>query len=167
MPAPYNPREMREHDFEQLKASLTEYGLVQPVVCNKRTPKHGWKKADRAVIVGGHQRVRAASDIELENLEVKWVDLDARRERALNLILNRNSGDWEEEALERALREIEELGGDDALAWTGFTQAEIDHYLGTPDGNEGGGDGGGGGANFSEPNDDTDHECPKCGYRFK
>ncbi len=161
--APYNPREILEHDYEQLKHSLKTYGVVQSIVVNKRTAKLGWEKGSKPAIVGGHQRVRVASDPEvgIEELPVFWVDLNEVQERSLNLILNRTSGDWEEDMLERALREIEALGGGEALDFTGLDTDELEHYLGSPDGTIGGE-----GGDFEPPNDETNHACPKCGFKW-
>ncbi|MGB5812031.1 MAG: ParB N-terminal domain-containing protein, partial [Polyangiales bacterium] len=144
MAAPYNPREMLDHDWDQLRQSLREFGCVQPVIVNKRTKENGWKATDKPAIVGGHQRVRAAGDpdVAIDKMPVEWVDISELKERQLNLVLNRTSGDWEEDALERALRVIEELGGGEALDFTGFDTDELEAYLGDPDGG-GGGEGGG------------------------
>jgi ParB-like chromosome segregation protein Spo0J len=161
--ADYNPREMLDHDWAQLVSSMKTFGCVQDIVVNKRTEAQGWKKDTKPTIVGGHQRVRVAGseEIALDKLPVVWVDLDELKERQLNLILNRTSGDWEEDMLERALRFIEELGGGDALDFTGFDKDELEAYLGDPDNTiSGKGDG------FSEPGDEFDHQCPKCDYRW-
>lgn len=166
IPAPYNPREMLDHDWSVLKQSLIEFGCVQSIVVNKRSEEQGWKKGEEPVIVGGHQRVRAAGDpdVAIAKLPTGWVDLNELKEHQLNLILNRTSGDFEEDMLERALRVIEELGGGDALDFTGFDTDELEAYLGDPDGTIGGNEAGDG---FNEPGDDFDHECPKCNYRWK
>ena len=49
-PAKYNPRkELKPGDpeFEKLKRSIQEFGLVEPIILNKRTGN----------VVGGHQRL--------------------------------------------------------------------------------------------------------------
>lgn len=163
MSAPYNPREILDHDFAQLKDSLKTFGLVQPIVVNKRREQLGWSPDSKPVIVGGHQRVKAAADPEvgLEELPVYWVDLNEVLERQLNLRLNRTMGDWDEDMLERALRELEELGGGEALDHTGFTEDELAVYLGNPDGSIPGL------KDFDEPSDETNRECPKCRFKWK
>ena len=161
--ADYNPREMREHDWEQLCQSMRTFGCVQQIVLNQRSEEKGWPEDAHATIVGGHQRVRAAADpsVDTKTLPVFWCDLEELHERQLNLILNRTSGDWEEDMLERALRFIEELGGGDALDFTGFDTDELEAYLGDPDGSiQGKGEG------FKDPGDQFDHQCPKCDYRW-
>lgn len=84
--APYNPREISPAALAGLKASIKRFGLVQPIVVNRRT----------GLIVGGHQRVRAMLDAgEVEALVLE-VDLPAGEEKALNLALNSPhiSGEW-------------------------------------------------------------------------
>lgn len=157
IPAPYNPREMGEHDYENLKASLQEYGVVQEVVVNKRTGEQGWEPDCEPVIVGGHQRVRAAAELQIVKMPVAWIDVDEVAERKLNLILNRVGGDWQRDMLERALRELKSMGDD--LSGTGFTDDEIKGWLDEqhqeppPE--------------FPDATNETNHECPKCGYKWK
>ena len=50
MAAPYNPRMISDHDLVALGRSMTTFGVVEPVVVNRRTNR----------IIGGHQRVKAA-----------------------------------------------------------------------------------------------------------
>lgn len=76
--APYNPRKISPKALKGLQSSLAEFGVVQPVVWNKRT-KH---------IVGGHQRVRALKAKGETEVPVVVVDLDEKREKALNVSLN-------------------------------------------------------------------------------
>lgn len=80
-PAPYNPRDISDDSLEGLANSLNEFGLVQPIVWNKRS----------GYIVGGHQRVKAMLRAGEKEAQVLVVDLDEGRERALNLALNNPS----------------------------------------------------------------------------
>jgi hypothetical protein len=125
--ADYNPRKMSEHDMAILKRSLQKFELVQPIVVNHRTVERGWEPKSAPVVVGGHQRVRAASEIGIESLEVRWVNLDQAMERELNVVMNRNSGEFDDAMLQQLLTEIEELGGD--LEMTGFTADEMEKLM--------------------------------------
>ena len=51
--ATYNPRKISKEDMAQLKKSIREFTLVEPIVVNTFKGREG-------VIVGGHQRYRAA-----------------------------------------------------------------------------------------------------------
>jgi len=115
----YNPRAISLHDFESLKRSIREYGLVEPIVANRHPGREN-------VIVGGHQRVRAAKALGLAEVPVVYVDLPLKQEQLLNLALNRIKGDWQEEQLVQLIGQIED--GQD-LAMTGFTDQELDKLL--------------------------------------
>ena len=117
MAAPYNPRTISDHDLRALGGSMTAFGVVEPVVVNRRTGR----------IVGGHQRVKAAEASGIEELPVVHVDLDEAQEKQLNLALNRIHGEFDTEKLADILRELELEGAD--LDLTGFTQSEIDDLI--------------------------------------
>ena len=112
--AAYNPRiELIPGDteYEHLRRSITTYGLIIPVVWNKRTNR----------VVGGHQRLTVLENEGETEVDVSVVDLDETQERQLNVALNKVEGGWDEEKLGDLLAEL----GEDATL-TGFTQQEID-----------------------------------------
>jgi ParB-like chromosome segregation protein Spo0J len=112
--AAYNPRiELIPGDteYENLRRSITTYGLIIPVIWNKRTNK----------VVGGHQRLTVLENEGETEVDVSVVDLDETQERQLNVALNKVEGGWDEEKLGDLLAEL----GEDATL-TGFTQQEID-----------------------------------------
>lgn len=120
--AAYNPRiELIPGDteYENLRRSITTYGLIIPVVWNKRTNR----------VVGGHQRLTVLENEGETEVDVSVVDLDETQERQLNVALNKIEGGWDEEKLAALLAEL----GDDAPL-TGFTQAEIDSLTNDIDG---------------------------------
>jgi ParB-like chromosome segregation protein Spo0J len=98
IPAPYNPRRMDEVQFNGLKASLKVFGIVEPVVANKRN-KH---------IVGGHMRVEAWFSMGNDTIPVVWVDLDDKQEKKLNVLLNSQaiSGKYDQDKLAEILTEF-------------------------------------------------------------
>lgn len=117
LPADYNPRvDLQEGDpeFEKLKASIETFGFVQPIVINIRTGN----------IVGGHQRQKVAKALGYDTVPVTRVDLDDDQEKQLNLILNKVSGAWDEEALGHLLADLQQAGAD--LDITGFDEIEIE-----------------------------------------
>lgn len=77
-PAEYNPRAISREALDGLKASIREFGLVDPLIVNKRNKN----------LVGGHQRYRAAIEEGLKEVPVVYVDLSDEKERALNIALN-------------------------------------------------------------------------------
>ncbi len=80
VPADYNPRNIGELNFNALKKSLEKFGMPQPIIVNRRS----------GVIVGGHQRLKAAKDLGWESVPVVYVDLSEPQEKALNVSLNSN-----------------------------------------------------------------------------
>lgn len=112
--AAYNPRiELIPGDpeYENLRRSIATYGLLIPVIWNKRTGN----------VVGGHQRLTVLENEGETEVDVSVVDLDPTQERQLNVALNKIEGGWDEEKLAVLLAEL----GDDATL-TGFNQQEID-----------------------------------------
>lgn len=88
IPAAYNPRkdlQPGDPEYEKLRRSLEEFGLVEPLVYNRRTGR----------LVGGHQRLKVLQETGVAEVEVSVVDLDEDREPALNLALNKLQGDWD------------------------------------------------------------------------
>lgn len=112
--AEYNPRiELIPGDteYENLRRSIATYGMLIPVVWNKKTNR----------VVGGHQRLTVLENEGETEVDVSVVDLDETQERQLNVALNKIEGGWDEEKLADLLTEL----GEDATL-TGFTQQEID-----------------------------------------
>ncbi len=117
MGAPYNPRKISKHDLAALRASMRTFGTVEPIVVNQRTNR----------IVGGHQRVAAASLEKLDHLPVVYVDLDDVAEKQLNIALNRIHGEWDEDRLAELLRDLESQAAD--LSLTGFAEDELSKLM--------------------------------------
>jgi DNA modification methylase len=115
--AEYNPRKIDSHQLEALKRSIDRWGFVEPVIVNKRT----------GLIVGGHQRTKAALELAVEEIPVTYVDLDDDAEKALNIALNKISGEWDEDKLTELLADLEKGGQD--LEDLGFDASELDDLL--------------------------------------
>jgi len=87
-PAKYNPRkdlQPGDPEYEKLLRSVEEFGYVEPIIWNERTGN----------IVGGHQRFKVLSQIGYTEIECVVVNLDEQREKALNVALNKISGEWD------------------------------------------------------------------------
>ena len=132
VPAQYNPRKISDVEYNKLSNSIKEFGFVDPIIINLKN-NH---------IIGGHQRYDVLLEeyvgdsskygelflIELGdigwvfpsmNLEVE----DLKYEKALNLALNRISGEWENEQLENLLIDLDIDGFDVEL--TGFDNLDM------------------------------------------
>lgn len=113
-PAPYNPRRITDTQLALLQRGLVEYGMVQPVIANRRT----------GYIVGGHQRAEAARRLKWATVPVVWVDLDDAHEKALNIALNKISGTFDVPQLADLLQELDTGALDMDL--TGHTEDELE-----------------------------------------
>ncbi len=116
-PAPYNPRKaLRPADpaYRKLRASLEEFGLVEPLVWNELTGR----------VVGGHARLRILKELGYAEVPVSVVRLDEAREKALNVVLNNHEaqGRYDPAKLADLLTELEELP---ELELTGFDEGTL------------------------------------------
>jgi DNA modification methylase len=117
-PAPYNPRVISQETLDSLADSISRFGLVEPVVWNRRTGN----------VVGGHQRLKVLSAQGVEQTDVVVVDLSPEEEKTLNLALNKIQGDWDLPKLAIVLEELKLADAD--LSLTGFGEEEIGEIFG-------------------------------------
>lgn len=115
--APYNPRKISDEMLNKLKQSIEEFGYVEPIVVNKRT-RH---------VVGGNQRLKVLNDLGVEEVEAVFVDLDDAREKALNIALNKITGEWDYPKLKDLLEELDT--GEIDIELTGFDMVEIEDLM--------------------------------------
>lgn len=111
--AAYNPRvTLRPGDieYENLQRSITDYGLIIPVIWNRKTNR----------VVSGHQRLTVLENLGEKLVDVSVVDLDEMQEKQLVVALNKIEGKWDDEKLSEL---VKELGVYAPL--TGLSQAEI------------------------------------------
>jgi len=114
-PAEYNPRKASSKEKDDLKKSIKEFGLVDPIIVNSA-------KNRKNVIIGGHFRVKMAKELGITEVPVVYVNIpDEKKERELNLRLNKNLGQWDWDMLanfdEEQLKEV------------GFSEKDINNVL--------------------------------------
>lgn len=117
VPADYNPRKdlkPGDKEYEKLKRSIDEFGYVDPLIWNKRTSR----------LVGGHQRLKVLKDMGIDEVDVVVVDMDEEKEKALNVALNKISGDWDKDKLMLLITDLQ--GEDFDVSLTGFDPEELD-----------------------------------------
>jgi DNA modification methylase len=115
--AKYNPRkDLKPGDieYEKLKQSIQTFGYVEPVLWNKRTGN----------IIGGHQRFKVLVELGYTEIDCVVVDMDLTDEKALNIALNKVSGDWDKDKLMLLIADLQ--GADFDVSLTGFEPAELD-----------------------------------------
>ncbi len=121
IPSGYNPRKKLKSsspEYKRIKASIEKFGYVDPIIVN----------SDNTVI-GGHQRLKVLKDLGYISVDVIEVDLDKEDEKALNLALNKITGQWDEIKLNDLLIELNDIDFD--LSLTGFDKLEL-NILDTP-----------------------------------
>lgn len=95
-PATYNPRRISEAMLMKLKKGIREFGIIDPLVINKD-----------GTVIGGHQRLKAGLEEGYDEFPCVRLDLGKKQEKALNLALNKLSGEWDFELLSTLLSEFE------------------------------------------------------------
>src|SRR5678816_2003029 len=86
-------------------------------------------------LVGGHQRFKILVARGDERIPVSVVDLDDTEEKALNLALNKHSGEWDFSTLADLLNELDTGGMD--MDVTGFSTEELERLMTWTPGNAG------------------------------
>lgn len=120
-PAKYNPRvDLKPDDprYQAIARSIDEFGLVQPIVFNRRSGN----------IVAGHQRVKVLQARGERFVDAVVVNLSAIKEKALNLALNKISGDWDKEKLAEVLGDLIKTPEID-LEVSGFNLPEVEQLV--------------------------------------
>lgn len=115
-PAAYNPRKKLkkgDKEYEKIKKSLLKFGYVDPIIVN-----------EDLTVIGGHQRLTVLKDLDYETAKCVIVDLPKEDEKALNIALNKITGQWDEALLADLLLDLQE--SDFNLDLTGFEPPEID-----------------------------------------
>ena len=118
-PAAYNPRKKLkkgDKEYEKIKQSLLKFGYVDPIIVNKDM-----------TVIGGHQRLTVLKDLDYETAKCVIVDLPKEDEKALNIALNKITGQWDDALLADLLLDLQE--SDFNLDLTGFEPPEIDDIL--------------------------------------
>ena len=145
--AQYNPRKIDDKELAKLKRSISEFGYVEPIVWNQRT----------GFVVGGNQRLKALRELEIEEVDVVVVDLDDAKEKALNVALNKISGEWDFIKLKDILTDIDT--GDFDIELTGFDLDEIADLISTVIDTD-----------FSDIESKAEEKrvliCPRCGHKW-
>ena len=117
LPADYNPRKdlkPGDPEYDKLKRSIEQFGYVEPVIWNQVT----------GCVVGGHQRLKVLIDMGITEVECVVVEMDAEKEKALNIALNKISGEWDKEKLALLIADLQ--GSDFDVSLTGFDPDELD-----------------------------------------
>ena len=119
VPASYNPRKALkpgDKEYEKIKRSIEEFGYCEPIIVNSDM-----------TIIGGHQRVTVLKDLGYTEIDCIVIDIDKTKERALNIALNKITGEWNKELLADLIAELQDSDFD--VTFTGFDPPEIEQLM--------------------------------------
>ena len=97
--AGYNPRKtlgQSDPEYQALKRSITELGMIDPIVWNERT----------GTVVGGHQRLTVLEELGYKTAPCFVVDLTPEQEKQANVRLNSIKGAWDYDKLAELISEF-------------------------------------------------------------
>ena len=116
-PSEFNPRiqfDVESEEFQKIKASIIEFGLVEPLLVNEVNMS----------IIGGHQRYSVLKFLGYKEVPCVLInEPNEEREKALCVGLNKIKGEWDNDKLTALLNES---GVNDSV--TGFDKTEDDLY---------------------------------------
>lgn len=119
--AEYNPRKNLQPgdiEYDNIKKSIEEFGYVEPIIVNE---------SRNNTIIGGHQRVKVLKDLGVDKINCVIVNYDnVDDEKALNVALNKISGEWDMDKLAPLLSELNKIN---KLEFTGFDEKEFDTIM--------------------------------------
>lgn len=144
IPADYNPRQLTEKQFNDIKASISKFGFIDPVIVNQHPDR-------KNIIVGGHQRCRVAADLGYKEVPTVFVNLSLEEEKELNVRHNKNTGDWDFDIL------ANQFEMPDLINW-GFEEADFGGFGSFGDDDDEDED--------TAPRGSGEVQCPKCGEIF-
>lgn len=118
IPASYNPRKKLkpgDREYEKIKNSILEFGYVDPVIVNKDL-----------TVIGGHQRITVLKELGYEEIDCVVIDIDKTKEKALNVALNKITGEWNKELLVDLIKDLQNSDFD--IAFTGFGHLRLNSF---------------------------------------
>lgn len=121
VPASYNPRKALkpgDKEYEKIKRSIEEFGYCEPVIVNSDM-----------TIIGGHQRVTVLRDLGYTEIDCIVIEIEKTKEKALNVALNKITGEWNKELLADLIADLQDSDFD--VTFTGFDPPEIEQLMNT------------------------------------
>lgn len=119
IPASYNPRKALkpgDAEYEKIKNSISEFGYCEPVIVNSDM-----------TIIGGHQRVTVLQDLGYTEIDCVVIEIDKTKEKALNIALNKITGEWNKDLLADLIKDLQDSDFD--VTFTGFEPPEIEQLF--------------------------------------
>jgi DNA modification methylase len=111
----YNPRKWNDDVKEKLKESINRFGAVDPIIVNS-SPKR------KNIVIGGNFRLKVLEEMKHKTVPVVFVNIpDIKKEKELNIRLNKNQGEFDYQLLANFDSEF--------LSDIGFDSIELDEIF--------------------------------------
>lgn len=108
----YNPRKFTDIQKEQLSESLKRYGVVDPLLVNSASSRSN-------IVIGGNMRLVVLKELGHIEVPVVFLDIpDLKKEKELNIRLNKSGGSFDLELLAKF--------DESFLEGVGFSSEELD-----------------------------------------
>lgn len=107
-----NARKVTEKDFNDLKANMSTFGFIDPIIANSYEPR-------KNIIIGGHFRRKVAKALGFGVVPVIYLNLSSfELEKEISIRLNKNTGSFDFDILANYYDE-------DKLKEWGFSEYEL------------------------------------------
>ena len=106
--AEYNPRKITKKALDDIKKSISRFGIIDPLIVNHH-------KERKNILIGGHLRLKALMELKIKKAPVVYISIkDIKKEKELNVRLNKNLGEFDEYKLfnEFTVDELKDYGFD-------------------------------------------------------
>ncbi len=113
--AEYNPRKWNKEAENQLRESITRFGIVDPLLVNSAPER-------KDIVIGGHFRLSILKEMGFTEVPVVYINIpDIEKEKELNIRLNRNTGEFDWDLLAKF--------DEGFLSNIGFSSEELDQIF--------------------------------------
>lgn len=125
-PSEYNPRKLDKATHRELTKSIKKFGLVDPIIANSAEKR-------KNIVIGGHQRLSIAKELNYTEVPVVYLDIpNLKKEKELNLRLNRNIGEFDMDLLKNMdldlLLDVGFTDEDLSSMWDEVIEVEDDNF---------------------------------------
>lgn len=121
-PSLYNPRVWNEEEKKNLKESITQFGVIDPLIVNSAEER-------KNIVIGGHFRLEVLKELGHTDVPVVYLNIpNIEREKNLNLRLNKNQGEFDLDLLAEFFDEsfLKEVGFDSMELDTIFAEDSVE-----------------------------------------
>ena len=118
VPWDQNPR-LNDHSVDKVATSIKRFGFGAPIVARR----------EDKMVIAGHTRLKAAKQLGLDAVPVRYLDLDPADAKMLALADNKigEIADWDNDELDRIINDLA-LSAED-MEDLGWSQSDLDGFF--------------------------------------